>query len=153
MDFSERKIHGTRPDAARLTKIRAAHDMAAEGKSTRAIAVTLQVSRDSIQTYLRLPRPTDEDLAAAATLVVRKTHPGVRPCIRIKTDPETLAAFEQEALRQGCSISMLGDLAVQLYLDAAKRLRGETDEPIPLRGYVRLPNQITRARFNRNSAP
>lgn len=125
-----------RPNVERLKRIRAAHDLRADGVGTRVIAAQLNASRDTIQVYLAMPCPTDAEIEAAAVIIPRCPHSGPMPSLRVKLDPTTADAFALEAANQGCSQSQLGDLAVRLYLDCVRRLRNGTSEPVPLRGYI-----------------
>jgi hypothetical protein len=121
-----------------LRRVRAAHDLRVIGLSSREIAARLDISADTAQRYCRLARPTDQELAEAATLVARPQVSGRRPDLRIKTDPTTFTRLVAEAEAQDCSLSELGDLAIQFYLEAAEIYRsGSWDRHLNLRGYLR----------------
>jgi hypothetical protein len=121
-----------------MRRIRAAHDLRVTGLSSRQIAARLDISPDTAQRYCRLQSPTDQEMAEAATLVARPRVNWQRWDLRVKTDPTTFTRLVTEAEAQDCSLSELGDLAIQFYLEAAEIYRsGSWDRHLNLRGYLR----------------
>lgn len=116
---------------------RAAHDLRAKGCSKPEIISQLDVARSTVEDWLLRPPPTDEELArlearaAQPKAVNGRGHIGFRACF----PPDVYDRLLAEAERQGAARVRIVDCAVQLYLDAMARARGEIEGPLNVKGY------------------
>jgi transposase len=117
------------------------HDLRAQGLSSAAIHRILladgPVGATTAKTWLRQPRPTEADIAAAAAKDARPPvdTTGQVP-LKMRFPPDLMAAMKAEAEAQGgAPLNKLIGCSLRLYLDCMTRARNGSQEPVQVLGY------------------
>jgi hypothetical protein len=121
-----------RVSADTLLRRQQAHDLRAQGMTLNQIRDELDpVGRTTVGEWLRSPRPTDEDVAAARARISFADQIN----LKLRFDPDLYADFQAEAKRQGTSLNRVAGCALRLYLECTARARTGGTEPVDLLGY------------------
>jgi hypothetical protein len=105
--------------------------------SLRGIASELKISRDTIYSHLKQERPSDEFIEQAEKNRLRPSPGnGNLRAMKINANPDLALEFNKEAERQGCTTSLLGNVAMRLYLDVVKASRSPEEVTINVLGYI-----------------
>lgn len=120
--------------AETLQRKQQAHDLRGQGLTLNQIRDQLTpIGRTTIGEWLRLPRPTDEDVEAAKAASLDAGQAS----IKARFDPDLFQRMHDEAMAQGSSMNKVITCAVMLYLDCLERARSGGSEPVNLHGYFR----------------
>lgn len=125
---------GLRPTNTALR--RQTHILRQSGLSQKKIADELDVAVTTVQSWLAMPCPTEEEARRYGQTLFKEKRPKKETaCIKTTMTPSTHERLVRESELQNAPKSYVVELAILLYLDAMDRLRGDIEGPINVMGY------------------
>lgn len=128
----------------KLQLTRQIHLLREEGQSMSKIAKVLHITRNTITSYLALPYPTEEEIAAAPDeLPPHKNTAGGLKYVRTYLPPQLLERLMATSGDQKPNLSDLARQAVEFWCNALERINANDIKPVKLCGVkVRFERKV-----------
>jgi hypothetical protein len=119
----------------KLHLTRQIHLLTKEGKGRRRIERALHISNDTINRYLALPCPTEEEIAAAPDEhPPGMDTPGGLKQVRAYLAPEDMERLKATSGDAKPNVSDLARQAIRFWCDALEHINGDDHNPVQLCG-------------------